>query len=1111
MTAGSWEYYDHEVSVDDYYAGHGEEAGQWVGSGAAMIGLSGTVEDGQLASLFDEGRHPVTGAALGLPYRNGAERRVVTGFSLSFSPPKSVSLLGAFGSESVAAEVDAAHDAAVHAALNFLEEHAAFSRTGRGGFVQVDTEGFVAAAFKHRTSRAGDPQSHTHVLVANKVRCRDGQWRSLDGRELFAFQKASGMLYNATLRVELSARLGVGWHPVDGNGQADIKGVPPALIEIFSKRHHDVERRGAQRIATAEARLGRTLTDGERAEEFQRATHETRQAKTHEDEAPLSGRWRTEADVAGWDPGRWLSATLVREHSASSATIGPADPAVVAEILAEVSEADSTWSRAKVGKAAARRLPAGLGATAEAGRAWIEDTCSAVLDHPEVVTLASPLSADVPAALRRQDGLAGHERHGASRFTTRQTLAREATVLDAVVRGREAGVAAAETAQVRTIAGIHGLTPDQTAALRRVCEAGERIVCIVGPAGAGKTRLVAAASDVWAANGVPVRGLAVSAVAAGVLALEAGIPSDTVAKFLHDRGRGSDTTGGLCPGEVVVLDEAAMVATADLAGLVEAVEANEAKLVLIGDHRQLGAVEAGGLFRLLVADSRAAELHHVHRFAAPWESAASLRLRKGDDSVLGDYSAHGRIHGGPREAMLDDAYSSWWAARAAGESVVVLAPDHATVDALALRARAERVAAGEVEPGGIAVGAQTVGEGDEIVTTRNDRRFVTTDGLWVRNGDRWRVDARREDGALVVSRLDGAGRVVLPPGYAAEHVTLAYAVTVHKAQGITVDRAVLVACSATTAEHLYVGMTRGRLENRVCVITDAATTGHGGHRPLEAAEILAAVMRRSAVEISATEKLRRELADSEDPTVLRRLWEQARTFIDLGAGPNRFPELRRLEKLRDDLPVLEGVVARKKEQVGRTEQAIAATRQDLAAAGARLEDLTRRRFFRRPDLEAVNRLTMEMRTRRDHLVSLQHQRDAISADLERSERRLADAKREVQRLPEVEAAVSRRKQWMSDHTAELDWEADLRSRLGRDVDHDDSAGAAEQIRPNRQRAEFGDLDIDLRTIDLGNRVRGCGLRRRLDDALGPARRREGVDVAPPPLPGHGIDGPDVGP
>src|SRR5207302_5571455 len=181
-----------------------------------------------------------------------------------------------------------------------------------------------------------------------------------------------------------------------------------------------------------------------------------------------------------------------------------------------------------------------------------------------------------------------------------------------------------------------------------------------------------------------------------------------------------------------------------------------------------------------------------------------------DDSVLSDYDAHGRISGGTREDMIEDAFSTWCTARAAGESIVVVAADHATVDALAMRARAERVAAGEVEPDGLPVGSQIVGRGDEIVTTRNDRRLVTTDGLWVRNGDRWQVDARRDDGALVVSHLDGWGRVILPAGYAAEHVALAYALTVHKAEGVTVDCAVLLADGATTGEHLYVGMSRGR-------------------------------------------------------------------------------------------------------------------------------------------------------------------------------------------------------------------------------------------------------------------------------------------------------------
>src|SRR5581483_7920141 len=259
---------------------------------------------------------------------------------------------------------------------------------------------------------------------------------------------------------------------------------------------------------------------------------------------------------------------------------------------------------------------------------------------------------------------------------------------------------------VERAARTHRLGDDQTEALRRICEAGERVVCVVGPAGAGKTRMVSAARDAWAGEGNAVRGLAVSAVAAGVLAEEAGIPADTVAKFLHDTHRRGDPTGGLGSGEVVVVDEAAMLASADLAALVDVVEAADAKLVLVGDHRQLGAVEAGGLFRLLVADSRAAELHQVRRFTDPWEAAATLRLRQGDESVLDDYDAHGRIAGGSREAMVDQAFAHWRAARAAGQSIVIMAADHTTVDALALRARAERVAAGDVEPDGLPVGAQ---------------------------------------------------------------------------------------------------------------------------------------------------------------------------------------------------------------------------------------------------------------------------------------------------------------------------------------------------------------------------------------------------------------------
>lgn len=535
-----------------------------------------------------------------------------------------------------------------------------------------------------------------------------------------------------------------------------------------------------------------------------------------------------------------------------------------------------------------------------------------------------------------------------------------------------------------------------------------------------------------------------------------------------------------------------MVATADLTRLVRAVQRAGAKLVLVGDHRQLGAVDAGGLFRVLVADSRAVQLCEVRRFSDPWEAEASLRMRDGDASVLGEYDARGRIAGGDRDEMVEEAFATWLSARRAGESVVVVAPDHAMVDALALRARAVRVQAGEVEPGGLACGDQLVGWGDEIVTTRNDRRLITTRGVWVRNGDRWSVDARHPDGTLVVSHLGNRGRVVLPAAYVADHVALAYAVTVHKAEGVTVDRAVLLADSATAAEHLYVGMTRGRHHNRACVVTEAATTGHDHRSPTGPVEVLAAVMRRSSAEVSATEALRHEFDHGEQPAMLRRLWEQARAHIDAEAGPDRRPELRRLRRLRSDLPMLCNIVAANQHEVARVDAMIARNRQRLADAQAHLHALTRPRRFRRPDQTAIDETRYGVHATQRYLGRLEEERARCAGQLDRSRRRLHDAERAVARIPEVEAAIARRSDWLLSHPSELAWEADLSTPLAEPSQEPEGVQPGHDHAPPDHDLEALLRSIDLRTIDLSN-------------------HREGADITVPPLPGHGLDtGPDLG-
>ena len=852
MAPEGWAYYAREVAVglDDYYGGHGEEPGWWTGRGAAAAGVDGRVEVEQLARLFGQGCHPDTGEALGRGWDHH-DTDVVAGYSVSLSAPKSVSLLWGLGDRRLMpARYGPPTTPRWRRTVDYLESHAAFSRAGKGGVFQLDSDGLLIAAYVHRTSRTLDPQLHTHLLISAKVRRSDGAWRALDGRDLFAQQKAASGIYQAALRAELATRLGVEWQVPSVHGHADVLGVPDELRRHFSARREQVEARGAVRAAAAEARTGRGLTAAERAVEYQRAAYETRPSKSGEahDTQALRGRWMGEADAVGQPPQRWLSEVL--HHDAPPATLDR--ERLRLDLLSTLGEERSTWGRAEVVAEVCRRLPPRLVASAGAVLAHAEGIADEVLADAEVVRLAAPPSAVVPQGLCRRDGLGTHERHGTARYTTRATLALEASVLDFAANGRESGVGIAAPDWIDAALASVPLDDDQADALRRLCGGGESLVCLVGPAGAGKTRSLAAAGAAWASAGVPVRDWRRRPLPPRCSPPRRAVSADTVAKFLWENARRDPAPQWrLGEGEVVIVDEAAQLATRDLARLAWAVARVRGKLVLVGNHRQLASVEAGGMFRLLVTDTQAVELAGVRRFAEPWERKASLRLREGDTSVVAEYDARGRIDGGSRDAALEAAFGAWRASRAAGESVVVMAADHESVDALAMRARAQRVTAGEVDARGIVVGSQVVGVGDEVVTHRT-RRLLTTRRAWVRNGDRWVVRIVEDDGAVIVDH-GRRGRVRLPAEYAAEHLVLAYAVTVHKAQGLTVDRGILLVDESTRAEAAYVGMTRGRLSNHAYVICEQKADEHDTAAVAAPAEVLARAVGRPGAEMSATQ------------------------------------------------------------------------------------------------------------------------------------------------------------------------------------------------------------------------------------------------------------------
>ena len=300
LRVGVEAYYLAQVAdgLEEYYTGLGEAAGVWTGNAAGALGLTGRVAGPDLQAIL-AGLAPGTALT-----PNGEEQRPrkgrVPGFDLTFSVPKSVSVLYAVGDPSVQAAVIDAGERAVAEALVWLEREACFVRRGSNdqsrrpadggpwGTRRMITSGFVAARFRHRTSRLGDPQVHWHVLVANLARGIDGRWTALDGTAMYASKRAAGVLFQTVLRAELSRSLGVEWGPMRSD-VAEIAGVPRAVLRLFSKRRVQIEE-----WLDEHGRSGPVAA--------QEATLATRPPKTLTDEVALDQEWKDQATGIGWGP-----------------------------------------------------------------------------------------------------------------------------------------------------------------------------------------------------------------------------------------------------------------------------------------------------------------------------------------------------------------------------------------------------------------------------------------------------------------------------------------------------------------------------------------------------------------------------------------------------------------------------------------------------------------------------------------------------------------------------------------------------------------------------------------------------------------------------------------
>jgi conjugative relaxase-like TrwC/TraI family protein len=802
----SWRYYQRTVGrgACEYYLGVGEAPGRWHGRGLDDLGLEpdALVRERQLEALFARAMHPDTREQLGRAWRENG----VTGYDLCFSAPKSVSALWASGEPEAMRHIRAAHRAAVKAALGYLDSHAALSRVGTNGVRQVDTSGFAAALFTHRTSRAGDPQLHTHALVVNKVKCPDGGWRSIDGTEIYAHKKSAGAIYQAGLRAELTRRLGVAWEPVNAHGQAEIAGVPRELCQAWSKRARQVEDAARPVIAAYEDKLGRQLTSTERTAVSKVAVLQSRPGKEHVAAGTLFDRWYREAKAMGWDDERLSTSVRTAARAAptlSRRAVAERTDGLLAEAVEAAGARRAVFSRSDLAVEIAARLPV-MGVDAAGAVEWVERLTDRAAEH------AVRLVDEPGRTVRRSD----------ARYASRSTLAAEARILARADAGRQAGYGLATDDGLRLSIDFQRLDETQASAVRELVFRGDFLSVLVAPAGTGKTTAVGAAAEVWRWSGYRVLGLAPSARAAAELGDATRSDCETVAKFFYERDRRPSylrrgTPYGIDDRTVVVVDEASMLGTAELDRLSELAAYHGAKITLVGDPEQLGSIDrASGLLPLLAQRIDAPSLERLHRFADPAEAHATLQLRAGNPEALETYRALERIHpAASGEQAVAAVIAHWQQQTAAGRTVLMLARSRADVDALNAAARAHAIEAGVVR-GPALLGADTDWRaGDVLRATRNERR-IDIGGQPLRNGDRFTVLTADHGGLRVAHQRTGA-EAVLPAAYVREHEAYGWASTIDSAQGATVDVGVLLARPGLDRAHLYVGMTRGRLANHV--------------------------------------------------------------------------------------------------------------------------------------------------------------------------------------------------------------------------------------------------------------------------------------------------------
>jgi exodeoxyribonuclease V alpha subunit len=787
--------------ADDYYLADGTGVAERLTATPDGVAGAGSI-DGDVYEQWVAGIDIDTGCKKGRVREDANALRFV---EVTVNGPKTWSLAAALHPE-ISAALDEAQDKAAVEIVGWVAQHATTRIGPRGRQVQVPIERIEAAVIRHYTSRAGDPHRHLHLQVNARVSA-GGAWRGLHSvgmRDMIEAINGIGHAAVATdpeFRAALAAR-GFTLDPETG----EIEQLAP-YVGVFSARTGQIHRN----IDRYEAEWRREHPEQEPGPRLREAWDRRAWADARPDKvvptggADLVARWNDELRVLGYhDPA--APAVLDATQVGWTDRDGAAD-----WVISQLGAKRSAWNAADIrGKVEILLAQANLVAEPAARIELAEDVTARAAERC-VRLLASP---DVPEHIRS--------------LTSQRVVKVEADLIGRLARRAERPVR-----RLRLHGrGMASVDPSQTAVLGALTGDGQLVV-VEGAAGAGKTTALRSAHTVLTRQGHRLLVVTPTLKAAQVAASETGADGHSAAWLIHQHGWSWDDDGHwarrpdatpdpaarLRPGDLLLVDEAGMLDQDTARALLTIADEAGARVAMVGDRHQLPAVGRGGVLDHALAwahPTAVVALAKVHRFTDPDYAALSLRMRTGDDpaAVFDALHRRGSIAIHPSEAERTAAL-----AEAGAVGNLVLADTREHVASLNAATRDQRRAApasddsADADPSLVTARGERIGLGDRVATRRNNP------DLGVANRQTWTIAGVSEDASLI---LHGHGRDrVLPAEYATRFVELAYATTVHGAQGETVDHAHVAIGDTTGAAAAYVAMSRGRTSNTAHLVAES--------------------------------------------------------------------------------------------------------------------------------------------------------------------------------------------------------------------------------------------------------------------------------------------------